>query len=319
MLIKAPAPRDVRPSEITPETVYRSRRRFMAQALAGGAGIAAGSALALPSSWLEERAFAPGADIGEETTPERLATEYNNFYEFGTDKDDPASHAHEMSIDPWTVEVSGEVARPGKIGIEDLLAGIDLEERIYRLRCVEAWSMVIPWIGFPMKKLIERFEPTANAKYVEFQTLYRPDEMRGQRGFFTSIDFPYVEGLRLDEAYHPLAIFAVGMYGKLLPNQNGAPLRIVVPWKYGFKSIKSIVSIRLTEREPRTTWNVSAPHEYGFYANVNPMVDHPRWSQATERRLPSSLFSPNRIDTRMFNGYEEVASLYSGMDLRLLY
>ncbi|MDE0008903.1 MAG: protein-methionine-sulfoxide reductase catalytic subunit MsrP, partial [Gammaproteobacteria bacterium] len=253
------------------------------------------------------------------TTPERLATEYNNFYEFGTDKDDPASHAHEMSIDPWTVEVSGEVAKPGKIGIEDLLAGIDLEERIYRLRCVEAWSMVIPWIGFPMKKLIERFEPTANAKYVEFQTLYRPDEMRGQRGFFTSIDFPYVEGLRLDEAYHPLAIFAVGMYGKLLPNQNGAPLRIVVPWKYGFKSIKSIVSIRLTEREPRTTWNVSAPHEYGFYANVNPMVDHPRWSQATERRLPSSLFSPNRIDTRMFNGYDEVASLYSGMDLRLLY
>ncbi|MDE0693401.1 MAG: protein-methionine-sulfoxide reductase catalytic subunit MsrP [Gammaproteobacteria bacterium] len=319
MLIKAPAPRDVRPSEITPETVYRSRRRFMAQALAGGAGIAAGSALALPSSWLEGRELAPAAAIGEETTPERLATEYNNFYEFGTDKDDPVSHAHEMSIDPWTVEVSGEVARPGKVGIEDLLAGIDLEERIYRLRCVEAWSMVIPWIGFPMKKLIERFEPTANAKYVEFQTLYRPDEMRGQRGFFTSIDFPYVEGLRLDEAYHPLAIFAVGMYGKLLPNQNGAPLRIVVPWKYGFKSIKSIVSIRLTEREPRTTWNVSAPHEYGFYANVNPMVDHPRWSQATERRLPSSLFSPNRIDTRMFNGYDEVASLYSGMDLRLLY
>ena len=319
MLIKASAPADVRPSEITPETAYRSRRRFMVQALAGSAGVAAGSALALPTSWLEERQFAPGAAIGEETTPERLATEYNNFYEFGTDKDDPASHAHEMSIDPWTVQVSGEVAKPGKIGIEDLLAGIDLEERIYRLRCVEAWSMVIPWIGFPMKKLIERFEPTANAKYVEFQTLYRPDEMRGQRGFFTSIDFPYVEGLRLDEAYHPLAIFAVGMYGKLLPNQNGAPLRMVVPWKYGFKSIKSIVSIRLTAREPRTTWNVSAPHEYGFYANVNPMVDHPRWSQATERRLPSSLFSPNRIDTRMFNGYEEVASLYSGMDLRRLY
>ena len=319
MLIKTPDPAGVLPSEITPEAVYRSRRRFMAQALAGGAGIAAGSALGLPSSWLEERQFAPGAAIGEETTPERLATEYNNFYEFGTDKDDPASHAHEMSIDPWTVEVSGEVAKPGKIGIEDLLADIDLEERIYRLRCVEAWSMVIPWIGFPMKKVIERFEPTGNAKYVEFQTLYRPDEMRGQRGFFTSIDFPYVEGLRLDEAYHPLAIFAVGMYGKLLPNQNGAPLRIVLPWKYGFKSIKSIVSIRLTEREPRTTWNVSAPHEYGFYANVNPMVDHPRWSQATERRLPSSLFSPNRIDTRMFNGYDEVASLYSGMDLRLLY
>ena len=319
MLIRKAAPSDARPSEITPEAVYHSRRRFMAGAVAGGAGMAASSALALPTSWLQERQVAPGEPIGEDTTPERLATEYNNFYEFGTDKDDPASYAHEMSIDPWTVAVSGEVAKPGTMGIEDLLAGIDLEERIYRLRCVEAWSMVIPWIGFPMKKLIERFEPTGNAKYVEFQTLYRPAEMRGQRGFFTSIDFPYVEGLRLDEAYHPLAIFVVGMYGKLLPNQNGAPLRIMVPWKYGFKSIKSIVSIRLTAREPRTTWNVSAPHEYGFYANVNPTVDHPRWSQATERRLPSSLFSPNRIDTRMFNGYEEVASLYSGMDLRRLY
>ena len=319
MLIRKAAPSDTRPSEITPEAVYHSRRRFMAGAVAGGAGIAASSALALPTSWLQERQVAPGEPIGEDTTPERLATEYNNFYEFGTDKDDPASYAHEMSIDPWTVAVSGEVAKPGTMGIEDLLAGIDLEERIYRLRCVEAWSMVIPWIGFPMKKLIERFEPTGNAKYVEFQTLYRPAEMRGQRGFFTSIDFPYVEGLRLDEAYHPLAIFAVGMYGKLLPNQNGAPLRIMVPWKYGFKSIKSIVSIRLTEREPKTTWNLSAPHEYGFYANVNPTVDHPRWSQATERRLPSSLFSPNRIDTRMFNGYEEVASLYSRMDLRRLY
>ena len=319
MLIRKAAPSDTRPSEITPEAVYHSRRRFMAGAVAGGAGMAASSALALPTSWLQKRQVAPGEPIGEDTTPERLATEYNNFYEFGTDKDDPASYAHEMSIDPWTVAVSGEVAKPGKIGIEDLLAGIDLEERIYRLRCVEAWSMVIPWIGFPMKKLIERFEPSGNAKYVEFQTLYRPAEMRGQRGFFTSIDFPYVEGLRLDEAYNPLAIFVVGMYGKLLPNQNGAPLRIMVPWKYGFKSIKSIVSIRLTEREPKTTWNVSAPHEYGFYANVNPTVDHPRWSQATERRLPSSLFSPNRIDTRMFNGYEEVASLYSGMDLRRLY
>ena len=319
MLIKVPVPSDVLPSEITPETVYRSRRRFMAQAFAGSAGIAAGSALALPSAWLSERVVAPGEAIGEDVTPEEYATQYNNFYEFGPDKDDPAKYAHELAVDPWSVDVSGEVAKPGRIGLEDLLADIDLEERIYRLRCVEAWSMVIPWIGFPMRKLIERFQPTGNAKYVELKTLYRPDEMRGQRGFFTSIDFPYVEGLRLDEAYHPLAIFAVGMYGKLMPNQNGAPLRIVVPWKYGIKSIKSIVSIRLTEEQPKTTWNVAMPQEYGFYSNVNPTVDHPRWSQATERRLPSTLFAPNRIDTRMFNGYDEVASLYAGMDLRRLY
>ncbi len=312
-------PRDVRPSEITPERVYRSRRKFMAQAAAGTAAATAGYALGLPSSWLAEQDVAPDGPIGEKTTPEVYATQYNNFYEFGPDKEDPAKHAHEMVVDPWSVHVLGEVAKPGRVGIEDLLKGIDLEERIYRLRCVEAWSMVIPWIGFPMRKLIERFEPMGNAKYVEFKTLYRPAEMRGQRAFFASIDYPYVEGLRLDEAYHPLAIFAVGMYGKLLPNQNGAPLRTVVPWKYGIKSIKSIVSIRLTEEEPKTTWNVHAPQEYGFYSNVNPTVDHPRWSQASERRLPSSLFAPNRIDTRMFNGYDEVASLYSGMDLRRLY
>ncbi len=316
MLIKKPL--DVRPSEITPERVYRSRRRFMAQAAAGTA-VLANSALALPSSWLAEREVSPDDPIGEDVTPETYATQYNNFYEFGPDKEDPAKYAHEMTVDPWSVHVSGEVAKPGKVGIEDLLAGIDLEERIYRLRCVEAWSMVIPWIGFPMRKLIERFEPTGNAKYVEFKTLYRPAEMRGQRGFFASIDYPYLEGLRLDEAYHPLAIFAVGMYGKLLPNQNGAPLRAVVPWKYGIKSIKSIVSIRLTEEQPKTTWNVYAPQEYGFYCNVNPNVDHPRWSQASERRLPSSLFAPNRIDTRMFNGYDEVASLYADMDLRRFY
>ena len=289
----------------------------MAGALAVG-GVAA-PAVGLPASWLGEREVRPGVPLGEAMTSESDATSYNNFYEFGTDKDDPAAYAHEMSVDPWSVEVSGEVAKPGKIGLEDLLAGIDLEERIYRLRCVEAWSMVIPWIGFPVKKVLDKFEPTGNAKYVEFKTLHRPSEMRGQRSLFSSIDWPYLEGLRLDEANHPLAILAVGMYGKLLPNQNGAPIRLVVPWKYGFKSIKSIVSIRLTARQPVNTWNDLQPREYGFYANVNPTVDHPRWSQARERRFPTTLFNPNWIETRMFNGYDEVASLYAGMDLRRHY
>lgn len=304
----------IRPSEITPESAWLSRRRILG---AGVAWLAAWPAHALSQDWLNVRGFAPGTPIqDEEATPFEYATAYNNFYEFGTNKDDPARHAHELTVDPWTVEVSGEVAKPGKIGIEDLLAGVDLEERIYRLRCVEAWSMVIPWIGFPVKKLLDRFEPTGAAKYMAFETLVRPSEMRGQRSFFSSIDWPYVEGLRLDEAYHPLAIFGVGMYGKVMPNQNGAPLRLVVPWKYGFKSIKSIVGIRLTRRQPPTTWNLLQPREYGFYANVNPAVDHPRWSQKTERRLPSSLFEPNRRDTLPFNGYEEVAPLYAGMDLR---
>ena len=313
MFIKPGA--DIKPSEITPEHVYRSRRKFMAESLAlAGVGTAVPAA-ALPAAWLAERTVAADEPMGEAMTSERDATMYNNFYEFGSDKGDPAEHAHALTVDPWTVEVSGEVAKPGKIGLEDMLSGIDLEERIYRLRCVEAWSMVIPWIGFPLKKVIDKFEPTGNAKYVEFKTLKRPDEMRGQRSYFSSIDWPYVEGLRLDEANHPLAIFAVGMYGKLLPNQNGAPVRLVVPWKYGFKSIKSIVSIRLTKRQPRSSWNILQPREYGFYANVNPTVDHPRWSQATERRFPTTLFNPNRIATRMFNGYDEVAGLYAGMDL----
>ncbi len=306
------------PSEITPERVYLSRRKFIGSGAALTLGAAGAHALA--EDWLTARGFRAGAAIeGEATTPIEYATAYNNFYEFGTDKDDPARYAHEMTVDPWSVDVSGEVAKPGKIGIEDLLAGVDLEERVYRLRCVEAWSMVIPWIGFPVQAVLDRFEPTGAAKYVEFTTLHRPDEMRGQRSFFSGIDWPYVEALRLDEAYHPLAILAVGMYGKVLPNQNGAPLRLVVPWKYGFKSVKSIVRIRITRRRPKTTWNVLQPREYGFYANVNPTVDHPRWSQASERRLPSTLFAPNRIETRMFNGYEEVASLYADMDLRRNY
>ena len=308
----------IRSSEITPEHVYLSRRTFMG----AGAALALGGvgARALTEDWLAIQGFQPGMAIdGETTTPIEYATAYNNFYEFGTDKDDPGRYAHEMTVDPWTVEVTGEVAKPGKVGIEDLLGGVDLEERVYRLRCVEAWSMVVPWIGFPVKALLDRFEPTGAAKFVEFTTLHRPDEMRGQRSIFSGIDWPYVEGLRLDEANHPLAIFAVGMYGKVLPNQNGAPLRLVVPWKYGFKSIKSIVKIRLVRRAPRTTWNRLQPREYGFYANVNPTVDHPRWSQASERRLPSSLFSPNRMETRMFNGYEEVAPLYADMNLRRNY
>ena len=311
MLIKRPT--DIRPSEITPESVYRSRRRFIGGSLAL-AGASALPGAALPAAWLAERDVRAAAPIGEEITPERDATGYNNFYEFGADKRDPATYAHELTVDPWTVTVAGEVAKPGAIGIEELLAGIDLEERVYRLRCVEAWSMVIPWIGFPVKKLLDKFEPTGTAKYVAFKTLLRPSEMRGQRSLASSIRWPYVEGLRLDEANHALAIFAVGMYGKVLPNQNGAPLRLVVPWKYGFKSIKSIVEIRLTRSQPPTTWNLSQPREYGFYANVNPTVDHPRWSQASEKRLPAGIFA-SRVPTRMFNGYDEVASLYAGMDL----
>ena len=312
MLIKPAS--DIKPSQITPESAYRSRRRFLGESFAAAGAAATLPAAALPASWLARREVRPDDPIGEEHTPERDATRYNNFYEFGTDKGDPAAHAHQMTVDPWTVNVAGAVAKPGRVDILDLLAGIDLEERIYRLRCVEAWSMVIPWIGFPVKKLLDKFEPTGSAKYVAFKTLHRPAEMRGQRSLASNIDWPYVEGLRLDEANHPLAIFAIGMYGKVLPNQNGAPLRLVVPWKYGFKSIKSIVEIRLTELRPPTTWNLSQPREYGFYANVNPNVDHPRWSQATEKRLPGGIFA-SRIETRMFNGYDEVAGLYAGMNL----
>ncbi len=316
MLIKRRA--TIQPSEITPEAVYRSRRRFL--------GTAAAGLLATPAfaaGWLGEKIPSGLGDpeFDEALTPFDLASSHNNYYEFGTDKSDPARHAHGLTIDPWSVEVVGEVGKPGVYTLEDILRPHDFEERVYRLRCVEAWSMVIPWIGIPLQAVLRRFEPTGDAKYVEFTTLYRPSEMPGQRasGFFSSIDFPYVEGLRIDEAMHPLTILAVGMYGQVLPKQNGAPLRLVVPWKYGFKSIKGIVKIRLTETEPKTTWNLSAPREYGFYANVNPEVNHPRWSQANERRLDGSFFG-NRIDTRLFNGYaDEVASLYAGMNLRRYY
>ncbi len=241
------------------------------------------------------------------------ATGYNNFYEFGTGKEDPAENAHTLRTRPWSVVVDGECEKPGRLALEDLLKPHPLEERIYRLRCVEAWSMVIQWIGLPLADLVKRFQPTSRAKFVEFTTLHDPKQMPGQR--YDVLDWPYVEGLRMDEAMHPLAILAVGLYGKVLPNQNGAPLRLVVPWKYGFKSIKSIVRIRFTERMPATSWARSAPREYGFYANVNPEVDHPRWSQKSERRIGAgNLLS--RQPTQKFNGYaNEVASLYRGMDL----
>ncbi len=311
-------------SEITPESVYLNRRSFMQAGVAAAMAVGGLGACAQAANTggvaLEYRA-ASNSDgaffTAEDQTPAADISAYCNFYEFGTSKTDPASYAHEMSIDPWSLEVVGEVNKPGKLHLEDLLSGFDLEERIYRLRCVEAWSMVVPWVGFPLSDLLARFEPTSNAKYVEFRTLHEPKQMRGTRSFTSIIDWPYREGLRMDEAMHPLTLMSVGLYGKTLPNQNGAPIRLVVPWKYGFKSIKSIVQIRLTSRKPATSWETLAPREYGFYANVNPEVDHPRWSQAHERRLPSTLFSPNRIATQPFNGYgEQVAGLYSGMDLK---
>ncbi|MFU8816391.1 MAG: protein-methionine-sulfoxide reductase catalytic subunit MsrP [Pseudomonadales bacterium] len=303
----------IRSSEITPESIFRNRRRLLA------AGLALPGALALPAPQaLASRAFT--APAGETLTPENIVTSYNNFYEFGTDKSDPARYAHEMTVDPWSVEVAGACAKPGTYAFEDVIKGFSAEDRVYRFRCVEAWSMVVPWLAIPLKDILARFEPGSGAKYVEFTTLHRPSEMRGQRSRFSAIDWPYVEGLRMDEAVHPLTVMAVGVYGKPLPNQNGAPWRLVVPWKYGFKSIKSVVKIRFTERQPKNTWQQMAPREYGFYANVNPTVDHPRWSQATERRLPSSLINPNRRDTLMFNGYaDQVAGLYAGLDLRRHY
>ena len=312
-------------SAITPEGVYLNRRKFM-QAGAGTAlaftAMRASSA-ATGGQSLDYRTANPSDEAfytDEDQTPANDVSSYCNFYEFGTSKTDPASYAHEMSTDPWALEVVGEVNKPGKLNLEDVLSGFDLEERIYRLRCVEAWSMVVPWVGFPLSALLSRFEPNSKAKYVEFRTLHDPKQMRGTRSFTSIIDWPYREGLRLDEAMNPMTLMSVGLYGKTLPNQNGAPIRLVVPWKYGFKSIKSIVQIRLTSTKPATSWEKLAPREYGFYANVNPEVDHPRWSQAHERRLPSTLFNPNRIPTRLFNGYEEqVGELYKGMNLKKYY
>ena len=314
--------------EITPESVYVRRREFIKNgARILGTAVAVGASL----TWLLRAAPAPDAPEtpplvaaanapvagatyplpDEPLTPFQSVTTYNNFYEFGLDKDEPARNAHTLLTQPWTVEVTGEVAQPRSIAIEDLLQWFPLEERVYRMRCVEAWSMVIPWLGFPLGDLIKRLEPTGNAHFVEFTTLFDPDQMPGERD--PVLKWPYVEGLRLDEAMHPLTLMAVGLYGRMLPNQNGAPLRLVVPWKYGFKGVKSIVKINFTTEQPPNTWQIASPREYGFYANVNPAVDHPRWSQATERRIGEL----GRRKTLPFNGYaDQVADLYSGMDLR---
>ena len=299
------------PSEITPRERYLSRREVMAGL--AGVGLSGWAFEALASERLKFTKNARLSLADPQNSFEEITT-YNNLYEFGTDKDDPARLGGKFRPKPWSVTIAGEAEVKGTFTLEDILKPHPLEERIYRLRCVEAWSMVIPWVGFPLGDLLKRFRPTSRAKYVAFKTVLRPDEMPGQR--FPVLDWPYVEGLRMDEAMHPLTILAVGLYGQVLPNQNGAPLRLVVPWKYGFKSIKSIVEIRFTEKQPPTSWNLSAPHEYGFYANVNPSVDHPRWSQAKERRIGAGLFNP-RVPTLPFNGYaEQVAGLYRGMDLR---
>ncbi|MGH0030072.1 MAG: protein-methionine-sulfoxide reductase catalytic subunit MsrP [Myxococcota bacterium] len=314
-LLRAP---DVPSREITDESVYLRRRQFLRGSLVAAAGVALAPSLACAAPEATGRRLRnvkPGPfGTDEERTSFEDAASYNNFYEFGTGKGDPARHAHLLKTEPWSVEIAGEVGKPGKVGLEDLLKPHPLEERVYRLRCVEAWSMVIPWVGIPLGAVLSRFEPTSQAKFVEFTTLLDRDQMPGQRR--AVLEWPYVEGLRIDEAMHPLSILAVGMYGRVLPNQNGAPIRLVVPWKYGFKSIKSIVKIRLTREQPRTSWNLSAPREYGFYSNVNPEVDHPRWSQARERRIGDFRKRP----TLPFNGYaEQVAGLYTGMDLRKNY
>jgi sulfoxide reductase catalytic subunit YedY len=321
MLIRRPD--DIPPDEITPEAVYRDRRRFLGAAGTLGIGLATGlvstNLLACAPGEVQESAGGEVEAGGQpalpdEVTPYETATTYNNFYEFGTDKEDPAKNAGTLRTRPWSVVVEGMVKRPATVALEDLLKGITPVERTYRMRCVEAWSMVIPWLGVPLRDVLARVEPLPSARFVEFTTLYDPKQMPGQRGGV--LPWPYKEALRLDEAQHPLTLLATGMYGKTLPNQNGAPLRLVVPWKYGFKGIKSIVRIRLTDKQPRTTWNDAAPSEYGFYANVNPAVDHPRWSQARERRIGEF----RRRPTLPFNGYgEQVASLYSGMDLRRNY
>jgi sulfoxide reductase catalytic subunit YedY len=300
-------------SEITPREVYLDRRRFIAGATIAGAALAlGGAARAATASATEPLNFSKGVVpvLSDKPTARELATTYNNYYEFGTSKAEPAHNASTLKIKPWTVEIGGEVAKPRTIGIEDLLA-MELEERIYRMRCVEAWSMVIPWVGMSFSKLASLVEPTSKAKYVKFTSVARPEEMPGVRSRI--LDWPYTEGLRMDEAMHPLTLLTLGMYGETLPNQNGAPVRIITPWKYGFKNAKSIVRIDFVAEQPRTAWMTAGPNEYGFYANVNPEVDHPRWSQKHERLLPA--FFASR-ETEKFNGYgAEVASLYSGMDL----
>jgi methionine sulfoxide reductase catalytic subunit len=306
-------------SEITPHDLYLRRRDWLRQAAAGSAAFALGGGALAQQGKLPKlqgvKSAVPGGIVMDTPTAYADATTYNNFYEFGTDKSDPARNAHTLKTQPWTVTVEGEVKKPRTFGLEDLLKLAPMEERIYRLRCVEGWSMVIPWVGYSVAELLKQVEPTGNAKYVEFVTLADPKTMPyvGSR----VLEWPYVEGLRLDEAMQPLSLLAFGMYGEVMPNQNGAPVRLVVPWKYGFKSGKSIVKIRLVQNQPRTAWVKAAPQEYGFYSNVNPKVDHPRWSQATERRIGDAggIFAKKR-PTLMFNGYEaQVGQLYAGLDL----
>ncbi len=313
---------DIASSEITPQSVYLNRRKFMqtTAALAIGGSVpfmalANRQAHAMGTKF-ENLIKSPYSATDAELTSYEDVTSYNNFYEFGTDKRSPAKEAHRLTTRPWSLSVSGECEAPKDWDIEDILKQFPAEERIYRHRCVEAWSMVVPWVGFSLGDFLKAHKPTSKAKYIEMLTLVRPEEMIGQKpGLFGSVlNWPYREGLRIDEAMNPLAIFAIGLYGEHMPNQNGAPIRLVVPWKYGFKGVKSIVSVRFTEEQPLNTWQEQAPHEYGFYANVNPNVDHPRWSQASER-VVGKLFG--RVPTLMFNGYaDQVASLYSGMDLR---
>jgi sulfoxide reductase catalytic subunit YedY len=308
-------------SEITDYRLYLNRREFMAGAAAlallpnvASAGAPAGAPAGTPLQATKSEKFS----IPDKPTSLKDATTYNNFYEFGMDKEDPAKYAHLLKPRPWSVQVDGLVHKPKRFDIEEIVR-FPLEERVYSLRCVEGWSMVIPWIGFPLASLLKQVEPTGAAKFVEFTTLQDPEQFPGQKPSLfggSAVEWPYIEGLRLDEAMHPLTLAAVGMYGQVLPNQNGAPIRIVVPWKYGFKSAKSLVRIRLTDEQPKTAWEKAAPQEYGFYSNVNPTVDHPRWSQATERRIGEFM----RRKTLMFNGYgDQVASLYAGMDLRKNY
>ncbi|MAG77363.1 MAG: protein-methionine-sulfoxide reductase catalytic subunit MsrP [Colwelliaceae bacterium] len=337
MLIKNPKSYELKEHQVTDEKTYLNRRELLKKMGYVGAGslLASASANAGPLDFFgkkeDDKVFARTAldfkaqpqDGSETLTPEAKVASHNNFYEFGLDKADPAKNSQGLKVDPWQLSISGEVNNPFTLGYDDLFKKYPLEERIYRLRCVEAWSMVIPWVGFSLADVIKAANPTSKAKYVAFETLYDPKQMPGQRSrrIGGGIDYPYVEGLRIDEAMNPLSFLSVGLYGKTLPPQNGAPIRLVVPWKYGFKSIKSIVSIKLVEKQPPTTWNILAPHEYGFYANVNPAVSHPRWSQASERRITTGgLFARNRIETLPFNGYgEEVADLYKNMDLAKFY
>ncbi len=328
MLIRTPDNGYIHPTslDITPQSAYLGRRDWLK-------GLAAGSAGLAMATWAQRQAWAqtarpgvlaplsgsasnvPGAQVMDKATAYKDATSYNNFYEFGTDKADPARYAHTLKTQPWTVEIEGLVKKPGRYALEDLMKWAAMEERIYRLRCVEGWSMVIPWVGYSLADLIKRVEPQPGAKFVEFVSLADEKTMPGVRG--GSLDWPYVEGLRMDEAMHPLTLLAFGMYGEVMPKQNGAPVRLVVPWKYGFKSAKSLVKIRFVDKQPTSSWTKAAQQEYGFYSNVNPLVDHPRWSQATERRIGEDGLLAKKRKTLMFNGYEpQVGQLYAGMDLK---